>query len=163
MTGQLHPLTIKIKKLLIDNNVWFNEFIHEPVKTSIEAARVRTGYTLDQGAKALILRIKVNKINKYVMLVVPGDAKFDKKKVQIVLGSKDIRFATVDEVSEITAGVKIGGVPPLGNLFNLQVIADPDLFLNEKIIYNAGDRSYSIAMYSKDYLTLVNPLIKKII
>lgn len=104
-----HPLTEKIKSLLLENNYWFEDFEHEAVRTSEEAAKVRTGYSLKQGAKALIVRIKINGEKKYVMLVVPGDVKFDKKKVQEALHAKDMRFATEEEVSQITEGVKVGG------------------------------------------------------
>lgn len=158
-----HPLTEKIKSLLLENNYWFEDFEHEAVRTSEEAAKVRTGYSLKQGAKALIVRIKINGEKRYVMLVVPGDVKFDKKKVQEVLHAKDMRFATEEEVSQITEGVKVGGVPPFGNLFGLNVIADTSLFDNEKIIFNAGDRRYSIAMKSEDYKNLINPKIALII
>jgi prolyl-tRNA editing enzyme YbaK/EbsC (Cys-tRNA(Pro) deacylase) len=62
-------------------------------------------------------------------------------------------------VKEITNGVLPGGVPPLGNLFGLEVYADNGLLGNEKIVFNAGDRSYSVAMRSKDYIDLVKPVI----
>jgi Ala-tRNA(Pro) deacylase len=157
-----HPLTKKIQQLLTDNQCWFETYEHPPVRTSEEAVKVRKGYTLEQGAKALIVRVKRNGEKKFVMLVVPGDKRFDKNKVQLLLASKDIRFATEEEVAKISNGVKVGGVPPFGNLFNLEVIADPSLFENEKIIFNAGDRSFSIAMLSKDYQRLVSPQIVSI-
>jgi prolyl-tRNA editing enzyme YbaK/EbsC (Cys-tRNA(Pro) deacylase) len=160
-----HPLTEEIKQLLVDNNCWFETYEHAPVLTSVEAVKVRSGYSLSQGAKALILRIKKKgeEEYKFVMLVVPGDKRFDKEKVQKLLASKDIRFATEEEIAKITNGVKVGGVPPFGNFFNLEVYADSLLFENEKIIFNAGDRSFSIAMLSKDYQRIVNPRIETIV
>lgn len=159
-----HPLTQKIKNLLTEHKVWFETFEHEPVTTSEEAANVRTGgYTIKQGAKALILRIKQNGTTKFVMAVLPGDQKFSKQKIQHIFNSKDLRFATVEEISEITDGVQIGGVPPFGNLFGLEVVADESLFINEKIIFNAGDRRYSIAMKSEDYKKVVNPTVASIV
>ena len=62
----------------------------------------------------------------------------------------------------MTKGVLPGGVPPFGNLFDLEVIVDPKLLENEKIIFNAGDRCFSIAMKSKDYTTLISPTIVNI-
>lgn len=158
-----HPVVARIKKILTENKFWFETFEHEPVRTSEEAAKIRSGYSLSQGAKALILRVRARSEKKYVMLVVPGDAKFDKKKIQKVLGAKDIRFATQEEIHDLTGGVEVGGIPPFGNLFGLKVIIDPSVLTNEKIIFNAGDRRYSIAMKTQDYENLVNPLIEKII
>lgn len=97
------------------------------------------------------------------MLVLPGDQRFDFDKVKQLFEARDIRFATEDEVARTTGGVQPGGVPPFGNLFDLPVIADPKLFENEKIIFNAGDKKFSIAMKSADYQKVVEPKIESIV
>ncbi|HUS26603.1 MAG TPA: YbaK/EbsC family protein [Nevskiaceae bacterium] len=76
--------------------------------------------------------------------------------------SKETRFATEEEVEQITDGVKPGGVPPFGNLFGLQVVTDPCLYESEKIIFNAS-RTCSIAMKSADYKQMVDPLAAEIV
>lgn len=158
-----HPITKTITDLLTQNSYWFETFEHEPVRTSEEAAKTRPGYTLQQGAKALIVRVKKSETDKkFVMLIVPADLRFDNQKVKDFFGAKDIRFASVEEISKLTNGVQIGGVPPFGNLFNLETIADPKLFENEKIVFNAGDRRFSVAMKSEDFTKLVNPQIVNI-
>ena len=157
-----HPLVEKIKKYLTENNAWFETFEHEAVRTSEEASKIRPGYNIKQGSKSLIIRVK-DRGNKYfVMIVVPGDTRFNTSKVRRLVGSNDVRFASEAEVAEVTEGVLPGGVPPFGNLFDIRVIADPQVFENEKIVFNAGDRSYSIAMKSADYVRLVNPEIKEV-
>lgn len=160
---EYHPLSKRITQLLEGNGCWFETFEHEPVRTSEEAARVRPGYSLHQGAKAIIVRVrKQGPAKTFVMLVFPADLRFDKEKVRHLLSAKDIRFAAEQEVLEITKGVEPGGVPPFGNLFDLEVIADPELFGNEKIVFNAGDRRFSVAMKSDDYRRLVKPRIASI-
>lgn len=155
--GEYHPVTKKITELLTERGMWFETFEHEAVRTSEEAAAIRPNYTLQQGTKALIVRVKENGEKKFVMVVVPGDARFDPKKLKEHFGLSDIRFATEEEIAKITDGVLPGGVPPFGNLFNLVVYCDEQIFKNEKIIFNAGDRSFSIGMFSKDYEALVAP------
>jgi prolyl-tRNA editing enzyme YbaK/EbsC (Cys-tRNA(Pro) deacylase) len=157
---EYHPVTKQIIDLLQQNNCWFQIFEHAPVRTSEEAAKLRPGFTLHQGAKALIVKTQNRQKQKSLaMLVFPADLKFDAKKVKSILGVKDLRFATEEEVASLTAGIQAGGVPPFGNLFNLEVFVDESLFGNEKIIFNAGDRRVSIAMKSEDYRKLVNPNI----
>ncbi|HVX92587.1 MAG TPA: YbaK/EbsC family protein [Candidatus Dojkabacteria bacterium] len=159
-----HKLTSEITDLLKKNSVWFETFEHEPVRTSEEASKIRTGYTIHQGAKAMIIRIKIsNTEKKFVMLVIPGDMRFDNDIVKELFNAKDIRFATEEEVDHLTNGVLPGGVPPFGNLFGLEVYVDPLLLENEKIVFNAGDRSFSIGMYSRDYQEIVKPNVKKLI
>jgi prolyl-tRNA editing enzyme YbaK/EbsC (Cys-tRNA(Pro) deacylase) len=99
----------------------------------------------------------------FVMLVVPGDRRIASNKVKAVLGAKEIRFASLEEVATLTEGIESGGVPPFGNLFGLPVLVDTSLLTNEKIIFNAGDRRFSIAMFVKDYLSLVAPMQKDIV
>src|SRR5689334_111597 len=106
---QYHKVVEKIKSVLTENSVWFETFEHEPVRTSEDAAKVRTGYSLSQGAKALIVRVKeVNGEKYFSMIVIPGDKKFDTDKVKKLFNAKDIRFASEGEVKEITGGVLPG-------------------------------------------------------
>lgn len=154
-----HPVSEKIKKLLEDNQMWFERFEHQPVRTSKEASQVRPNYSLSQGGKALIVRLKKDGEKTFAMIVVPGDKRFDVKAARKVLGASDIRFASEEEVDEITGGVVPGGVPPFGTIFGIPVYADRHIFLDEKMIFNAGDRSVSIGMKTEDYNTLVAPHI----
>ncbi len=161
---QYHPVVSKIVTTLEDNDCWYETFQHDPVRTSEEAVGTRPGYGLEQGAKAILLRVKKSKKNKwFVMLVFPADRRFDNTTVKEYFDAKDIRFAMEDEVGELTDGVLPGGVPPFGNLFELPVYVAPELFNNEKIVFNAGDRRFSVAMLSEDYRKLVNPTVVDIL
>lgn len=155
-----HPVAKQITNLLAEHHVSFRMFEHAPVRTSEEAAALRPNFTMNQGAKALIVKTKASGNEPFfVMLVFPADLKFDSKKAKMAINAKSISFATEKEVAHLTGGVEIGGVPPFGNLFNLLVYADKSLFENSEIIFNAGDRSFSIAMASADYRQIVNPIV----
>ena len=170
-----HQTVTDILELLSKNGYWFETFEHEPVVTSEEAAKLRHGYSISQGAKAIIVKIKgldrhdrqgglaMTPKPEFVMLVLPGDKKFSGSKVKKLLGVRELRFATPAEISELTGGIQIGGIPPFGNLFGIKVFVEKTLLDNEKIIFNAGDRRFSIAMESKDYLEIVEPIVKEII
>lgn len=158
------PVAATIVKILKDNDYWFEVFEHAPARTSKEAAAIRPEYTLQQGAKALIIRVKpAPPDKKFVMLVMSASDRFDADKVKRLLNIKEIRFATEEEVMEITSGVLPGGVPPFGGLFSLPVYADEGLFDNKEIIFNAGDRSVSVAMKSEDYRKAANPVVAGIV
>lgn len=158
-----HETVAVIETLLAKEGVPYQKFEHAPVRTSEEAAAIRPGYSLSQGAKALIVRVKKGGEKTFAMIVVPGDAKFDSGRVRAILEASDIRFATPEEVATITHGVEPGGVPPFGTIWNLPVIADESVFQNETIIFNAGDRRVSIAIPSGDYLRVVLPKVAPII
>ena len=159
-----HDIFHQILKVVQDNGCWHESFEHgTTVRTSEEAAALRPNYNLSEGAKALIVRLKIpGKGKSFAMAVLPGDKKFDSKKLKVAAGANDLRFATEAEVAEITHGVQPGGVPPFGNLFGIEVYADKGVFENERIIFNAG-RDASIAIRSEDYKKIVSPVIADIV
>ena len=121
---------------------------------------MRDGYTLRQGAKALIVRAKdASGGRRFMMLVMPADRRFDKRKLRDNANVRNARFATVEEVAEITDGVEPGGVPPFGGLYGLDVICDAALFENKRNVFNAGDRSFSVGMGAEDYRRLAEPCV----
>jgi prolyl-tRNA editing enzyme YbaK/EbsC (Cys-tRNA(Pro) deacylase) len=159
-----HDIFHEILDVITKSGCWHESFEHDTtVRTSEEAAALRPDYTLSEGAKALIVRIKIPHQGKsFAMAVLPGDKKFDSKKLKQAAGANDLRFATEAEVAELTGGIQPGGVPPFGNLFGIAVYADEGVFANDKIIFNAG-RDASIAMYSSDYKKLINPVVASIV
>lgn len=174
---QYHQATTQIQDLLTSAGVEYKTFEHEAVRTSEEAAKLRPEYSLHQGVKALIVGARYHLPageagvpgaggggeRKFLMLCVPGDCKFNESKVKKALGVKEIRFATETEVGEITKGVQVGGVPPFGGLFNLPTYVDPQVLANDEIIFNAGDRAFTIAMKSADWQKIVNPVVVEIV
>lgn len=155
-----HPLTKQITDLLTQNNYWYETFEHEEVTTSEEAAKARPQYSLHQGAKAILAKIeKKNKEEAFVMFVLPADLRLDSKKIKQALDIRNIRFASKKELMSLTSGVQRGALPPFAHFFDLPLYADKRLLENEKIVFNAGDRRFSVAMKVKDYLELTRPQI----
>ena len=141
----------RIKDKLTTAEVPFTVSQHEPVFTSEQAAAVR-GASLSSGAKALVVKAG----DQFVLLIIPADRKLDSKKTRASLGVKAIRFATREEVLELT-GLQPGSIPPFGSLFNLPTYVDPALAENSSINFNAGDHSISIQMTHADYLKAEQP------
>ena len=143
----------KILALLEKNNVLYKLTEHEPVRTSEEAARIR-GAALKTGAKAMIVRGK----DDYYLLVLPADKHIDWKRVRAILHVSNLRFATEEE-AETVAHVKMGSVPPFGNLLELPTYFDEGLFENDVVNFNPGSTTHSIAMRSADLRALVSPVV----
>ncbi len=161
-TAKYHPTVKRLINMLEKAHVEFETFEHEEVRTSAEASKVRDGYTEHQGAKAILVKITGSTKEAFKLLVIPGDMKFSTRKVRKLLRVRDVRFARPEEIDEITGGVKPGGIPPFGNLFDIETIADPKVLENERIVFNAGDRRFSIGMRSKDYRTVAQPRVADI-
>ena len=86
----------------------------------------------------------------------PADLRLDSQRVRDHLGTKRLRFASREEVLELT-GLKPGSIPPFGSLFGLDTLCDERLANEAEINFNAGDHSISIAMTSEDYIATEKP------
>jgi Ala-tRNA(Pro) deacylase len=141
----------RVESLLKQHGITFEVLRHEPVYTSEEAARVR-GTPLASGAKALVCKGEEG----FVMFVVPADRKLDSHAVRRAKGWKKMRFATREEVLQLT-GLTPGSIPPLGSLFGLPTHCEERLGKNDIINFNAGDHGISVSMRYADYVQVEKP------
>jgi Ala-tRNA(Pro) deacylase len=155
VSGGRTAVTDRLARWLADAGVAFDIVEHAPVRTSEDAARVR-GTRLEEGAKALVVRAA----NRYVHLVLPAHRRADNAALRALLGTRTLRFATPDELRELT-GCAPGAVPPFGNLFDLPVFVDEELAALERIAFNAGSNAVSITMRAADFVRLSNATIAK--
>jgi Ala-tRNA(Pro) deacylase len=141
----------RVESLLKQHSIVFQVLRHEPVYTSEEAARVR-GTPLASGAKALICKGD----DSFVMFVIPANQKLGSHAVRRIKGWRKLRFATREEVMEMT-GLTPGSIPPFGSLFGLPTLCDERLGDNDVINFNAGDHSVSVSMRYADYVLVEKP------
>jgi len=70
---------------------------------------------------------------------------------------KKIRFATAEELKELT-GLVPGSVPPFGQpILPFELYADESILANEKIAFNAGSLEDSIILRVEDWLAAARP------
>ncbi|CAG9319023.1 unnamed protein product [Blepharisma stoltei] len=127
---------------------------HEPVRTSEEAAAIR-GTSLESGAKAMLLCTS----GIMVLAVMSASRKLDWKLMKKIVGVREIRFATEEEVNSRTRCIP-GAVPPFGSLWGIQTYMDNSLQLQGTTInFNAGLRTKSVSMSLEDYLEVERPIV----
>jgi Ala-tRNA(Pro) deacylase len=145
------PVFERLESWLQQEAVEFSVLRHEPVFTSEQAAAVR-GTPLSSGAKALVLKAG----DAFLLAVLPADRKLDSKKAREALGGKSLRFASKEEVMQLT-GLEPGSIPPFGSLFALKTYCDPALAENSSINFNAGDHAISVQMPYAEYVRVEAP------
>jgi Ala-tRNA(Pro) deacylase len=143
----------RICELLDATNTAYGVLRHEPVFTSEEAAAIR-GVPLASGAKALVCKID----DRFVLIVLPADRKLASKQAKKELAGKSLRFATKEEVLELTS-LTPGSIPPFGSLFNLPTYCDAALAEQPQINFNAGDHGISVSMTFAAYQAVENPTL----
>lgn len=127
-----------------------------------ELVSAMRGNTLAQAAKCIVLLVKVGKkVTRYVLAVVPGDARVDLAAVQALLGATYVAFAS-SEVAERLAGSVAGTILPFSFTPELELMADPTLLEHEEIFFNAARLDRSMALRTQDYIALAQPRIERI-
>jgi Ala-tRNA(Pro) deacylase len=115
------------------------------------------GNKLSQAAKCLILMVKVGKkVTRYVLAVIPGNAKVDVQAVKALLEGSYATFASPD-IAEHLAGSVTGTILPFSFQPDLELIVDPTLLENEEIFFNAARLDRSMALKTSDYRALAKP------
>jgi len=127
---------------------------HEPTHTSEESARAR-GEDVRIGGKALL--IKTGEV--FRLFVLSAALKLDSDAVKRRFGVKKIRFASAEELNELT-GLVPGSVPPFGPpILPFELFVDESITRNEKIAFNAGRLTDSLVLSVADYLPVANAQI----
>ena len=142
----------QIRAWLTSEGVPFREVHHEPTRTSEDSARAR-GEELRVGGKALLIKVD----SAFRLFVLSADRKLDSAAIKQRFGAKKTRFATPEELAELT-GLVPGSVPPFGQpILPFPLYVDPAIFENDRIAFNAGSLTDSIVMPMRDYIRLASP------
>jgi Ala-tRNA(Pro) deacylase len=135
---------------LKEQHIEFRTVHHQPTFTSEESAKAR-GEEVRIGGKAIVMKIDT----EFKLFVLSAAVKVDSKKIKERFGAKSIRFATKEELFELT-GLVPGSVPPFGQpILNLELFIDSSILENEKIAFNAGSLTDSIILKTSDYLSCI--------
>ena len=127
-------------------NIKYIALEHEPTPTSEDSARARKE-PIEIGGKAPVLKTD----NEFRLVVLSGSHKLDSASTKKIFKSKKIRFATQEELLDIT-GLKPGSVPPFGEpILPIPLYVDQHILQNNRIAFNAGSVCHSIILNIEDY------------
>ena len=120
------------------------------------------GHPVAQAAKCIILMVKVGKkITRYLLAVVPGDARVDFNAIKALMGATYVSFASPD-IAERLAGSVAGTVLPFAFNPELELVIDPGLLAQEELYFNAARLDRSMALRTSDYIALSKGRVERI-
>ncbi len=141
-----------IKSLLDGNGITYREVRHAPTRTSEESAKAR-GEDMAIGGKALVILVD----GAFRLFVLSAARKLDSRRVKDRFHVNYSRFATPEELMELT-GLVPGSVPPFGRpILPFDLYLDESILENDRVAFNAGLLTVSIIMAREDYTKLVGP------
>jgi Ala-tRNA(Pro) deacylase len=121
------------------------------------------GNQLSQAAKCIILMVKLGKkVTRYILAVVPGDARVDLNAVKVLLGGTYISFASAD-IAERLGGSVAGTILPFSFNDELDLMVDPAMLETDEMYFNAARLDRSMALKTADYVGLAKPRVERIV
>lgn len=149
--GVTPPTPDAIRAMLDAAGVKYRHVVHAPTRTSEESASAR-GEPIEVGAKAMVLKVG----DAFGLYVLSAARKLDSGAIKRRTGVKSVRFATPEELMELT-GLVPGSVPPFGRpLLPLDLNLEAGVPLLPKVAFNAGSLTESLILATPDYLRVAS-------
>jgi Ala-tRNA(Pro) deacylase len=141
-------------EVLDEKGISYKTEIHPyaPTAQGVAQSEHITGYRI---AKTVVVRVG----EKWRMLVLPAPKKVDLDAVKAHFKEKAIRLASEQELRELFPDCELGAMPPLGELYHMEVFVDENLARQPDIVFNAGSHTETIEMRYGDFARLARPLI----
>lgn len=142
--------------ILKETTTPYEEFEHEASVTCEESAAVRGGID-GVGSKNILM--KASKTGRYFLCVTLANAKIGKQELRPVMGEKEFRFVTEEEMHGLYPGAERGAVPPIGHPFDFLTLIDEAIFTHDFFLFNPGVHTKTIrvktsnlrSIYTKKY------------
>jgi Ala-tRNA(Pro) deacylase len=141
-----------LTRYLNDHRVKYTTITHTPAYTAqeIAAAAHVSGMKL---AKSVVVKID----GKLCIFVEPANYKVNLKALQVQLGAHSVELAHEYEFEDTFPGCETGAVPPIGELFDVDVYVDDVIKYQDEIAFSAGNHSELVTMRYSDFEKLVKP------
>src|SRR5581483_10427692 len=146
----------KLIALLDSHGAHYRLIDHAP-EGRTEIVSPMRGNALSQASQCIVLMVKQGKkVTKYILAVVPGDARVDLNAVKALIQGTYVAFASQD-IAERLAGSVAGTVLPFSFNPELELLVDPSLLENDELYFNAARLDRSMVLKTSDYFEIARP------
>lgn len=148
-----------IQTFLEKHTIPFTEISHEISQNCDHSKEMRTAAGLEWvGSKNIVFHAKGN----FYLVTTLGDKDIKARNFKSEFWTKDIRFASQDEIT-LQIGATIWSIPPFGfPSETIPLYIDKEIFEHDFFIFNPGKWDISIQIKTSDlkkvYTSLKNPL-----
>jgi Ala-tRNA(Pro) deacylase len=144
----------RLERYLREHRVAFWEHTHALAATSEQLAAI-THIPGRLVAKVVVVLAD----ERPVLLVLPSSRRVDLARVRDLLDADEVRLAREDEFAGYFPDCEVGALPPLGQLYGVQVCVDERLSRDEIIVSAAGTHRHAIGLAYQDFARLTRPKV----
>lgn len=145
----------KLIKFLEKAKVKYEPIEHRIVYTAFDKAQ-----TLKVSEK-IVGKTLILKTDKEIFIaLIATNKNLDTNKLKKIAKAKKIGFVSEKVIKNKFKGVKVGAIPPFGNLFKLKTFIDNFLLKQPKVIINGGDYNWSIKISGASLKKIIPDLMK---
>ena len=148
---------MKLETLLEEQGIHYEKHTHATTYTAQRLADAEhvSGYMV---AKPVIVKSE----SGYAMCVLPAPKHVDLRRVAEALHEREVELASEAEMAELFPDCELGAEPPVGSMFHLMTIMDPQLEDDEYVVMQAGTHREAIRMRREDWEALCDPIVAPI-
>ncbi len=142
----------KLRQFLDENNVKYIVITHSKAYTS-QGIAATVHISGNQLAKTVMLK----KDGELCMAVLPASKQVNLSVFAKQTNSKDVSLASERDFRDRFPDCEVGAMPPFGNLYGIQIYADPSLARDLEIAFNAGSHLELVKLDFADFARLAKP------
>lgn len=139
-------------KWLRTQGVEFEALEYTFTEIGADHAAEAVGRPLEMVCKTLIVK---GAGKSFYVAIVPGDQRFDAKRMAQAVGEKHADLAESDEAEKVT-GYQVGGISPFAMRRALPVVVEESLLALDRIIVNGGRRGVLVEMDTETLVRLLD-------
>jgi Ala-tRNA(Pro) deacylase len=144
----------RIRDYLDSQNVPYDTLHHSQAFTAQEVA-----HSLHISGKYCVKAVVASGDNNLVIVVMPASHRLNLQQLKAALKAKQLEMLVESELVELFPDCDLGAVPPLGNLYGIDVWVDRAVADVEKILFCAGTHEDCIRMRYSDFAKVTRPYL----
>ncbi|MCS5560959.1 MAG: YbaK/EbsC family protein [Marinobacter nauticus] len=144
----------QLKTFLDEAGLDYMCLAHPPAFTAQELAH-HVKIAGDRVVKTVIIELD----GKMAMLVMPATWRIRWDRLSKILDTDFVDLADEQAFQDRFPDCEVGAMPPFGNLFGMSVYCAEALTEQPELAFAAGSHSESIHMNTRDFLSLVQPMV----
>ena len=129
------------------------EWIHHPQAFTAQELAHSTHLSGKRLAKTLVVAAD----GQPVMVVLPASHRLNLYELRGLMEARDVEMLPEAELAKVFPDCELGAIPPLGNLYGIEVWVDKAVSEYEDIVFSAGTHVDSIRTKYADFARLAKP------